>query len=63
MKLSVEVEISQNENTFHIDLEDLGISDEQWESYDLEKQKEILYEYINDNLDMPSWLVESIEKI
>lgn len=62
MKLSVPVEISYTENTFDIDLEDLGISEVEWLSFDDEKKEEILNDYINDHRELPSWVI-NVNKI
>lgn len=60
MKITVKYGVSQSRTNATWDLEDLGLSVEEWNEMSKDKKEEILMEMMEN--DQPYWMVETFEE-
>lgn len=58
MKISITLDVSESRGSRTVDLEDLGLTKEQWESMDEQTQTDHLQEWVNELPEHPYWCVD-----
>ncbi len=62
MKITIKLDVSESTGTRKCDLEDLGITKEDWENYNEEAKREALQCYLNDLPEQPYWCVDTFKE-
>lgn len=62
MKLTVNIVPGINPHEMEVDLEDLNITDEDWNGMDSDEQRERLEHFISCNAEKNYWLVEEFRE-
>lgn len=62
MKITLKLEVSETDNTKTIDLEDLGLSIDEWENMDTLSKEELLKEYVYKLNEQPYWMLYKFEE-
>ncbi len=62
MKISVNLEVSQRTNHTTIDLDDLNLSQAEWEHMTESEKEEAVKEWISEMNDQPYWMLDSFEE-
>jgi len=57
MKIKINLEVSENKSIQEVDLEDLDITLEKWESMSEVEKQETLQQYVYDSPSQPYWVV------
>ncbi len=60
--IRVEMSAYKPEKTIDITLEDLGISEEKWDSLNEDEKRTHIRDY-TDNIEQPFWEIESVKEI
>jgi hypothetical protein len=61
MKFIVKLEVNKVRSKYEVDLEDTGLSKEEWESLSADKQQSILQEIIDESYEQPHYWVVNWE--
>lgn len=59
MKIQIKLDVSESTGTRECDLEDLGVTKEEWDFYSEDAKREALQDYLNDLDEQPYWCVDS----
>jgi len=62
MKIKVKLEVSQNNSIKNFDLEDLDITESEWQKLSKDEKIELIQIYVNDMPEQPYWMVDSFSK-
>lgn len=63
MKISIEMVATQNTNNFEIDLEDLGLSIEEWNELNQEEKNDILNDWCCNLPEQPYWYLDKFKEV
>ena len=62
MKISIKLDVSESTGTRECDLEDLGVTKEEWENYNEDAKREALQDYLSELPEQPYWCVDTFEE-
>lgn len=62
MKIRVKTEVSQTRDITDIDFEDLGLTEEEWNSLNNDEKTEKLQDFVDESPNQPYWIVETFEE-
>lgn len=62
MKIKVEMTPNITTNVMTMDLEDLGVTEEQWNEMDDENKEETINNYIGNLPEQPYWMVDTFSQ-
>lgn len=58
MKITVKANVSQESKTFEYDLEDIGITPEEWENMSAEEKNDTIQAALDTEPEQPYWVVD-----
>ena len=61
MKIEVKLGVSESQRFMKVDLEDVGVSKEEWQAMAEDEQQTFLQDYANDISEQPYWCVENFD--
>lgn len=62
MKIYAKLEVSQNTSSETFDLEDLGVTEEEWENLSYNDKKELIAKAVLDLPDQPYWMLDNFSE-